>query len=170
VTALRGAPELRRIEAETSDLAALQALHLRCADFVEATTGHPPRDDEAARLLAILPPGKTLADKQVLGFHRDGEMIGVVDLLRGYPSPTDWYIGLFLLSPEVRGAGLGTSVVDEIVERVRAEGGRALHLIVLENNPRALAFWRRHRFELVDRRVQDLGTKKNFVFKMVRPL
>jgi ribosomal protein S18 acetylase RimI-like enzyme len=161
---------LRRIEAGTSDLAALQALHLRCADFVEATTGHPPRDDEAARLLAVVPPGKTPADKQTLGLHRDGEMIGVVDLLRGHPSPTDWYIGLFLLSPEVRGAGLGSSVVEEIVALVAAEGGRALHLIVLENNPRALAFWRRHRFELIDRRVQDLGTKKNFVFKMVRPL
>jgi hypothetical protein len=30
---------LRRIAAGTSDLAALLALHLRCADFVEATTG-----------------------------------------------------------------------------------------------------------------------------------
>ncbi len=161
---------LRRIEAGTSDLAALQALHLRCADFVEATTGHPPRDDEAARLLAVVPPGKIPADKQTLGLHRDGELVGVVDLLGGFPSPTDWYIGLLLLSPEVRGAGLGASVVDEIVERVRTEGGQALHLIVREDNPRALAFWRRHRFELIDRRVQDLGTKKNFVFKMVRPL
>jgi ribosomal protein S18 acetylase RimI-like enzyme len=161
---------LRRIEAGTSDLAALHALHLRCTDFVEATTGHPPRDDEAAQLLAVVPAGKIPADKQVLGLHRDGEMVGVVDLLGGYPTPTDWYVGLFLLSPEVRGAGLGSSVVDEIVERVRADGGQALHLVVREDNPRALAFWRRHRFELIDRRLQDLGTKKNFVFKMVRPL
>jgi ribosomal protein S18 acetylase RimI-like enzyme len=161
---------LRRIGAETSDLAALQALHLRCADFVEATTGHPPRDDEAARLLAVVPAGKIPADKQVLGLHRDGEMVGVVELLRGHPGPTDWYIGLLLLAPEARGVGLGTSVVDEIVERVVAEGGRALHLIVRENNPRALAFWRRRGFEVVDRLVQDLGAKKNLVFKMVRPL
>jgi ribosomal protein S18 acetylase RimI-like enzyme len=161
---------LRRIEAGTSDLDALQVLHLRCADFVEATTGHPPRDDEAARLLALVPAGKIPADKQVLGLHRDGETIGVVDLLRGYPGPTDWYIRLLLLSPEVRGAGLGSSIVDEIVGRVIAEGGRALHLIVREDNPRALAFWRRHGFELVNRLVQDLGTKTNLVFKMVRPL
>lgn len=160
----------RRIEAGSTDLDALQALHLRSADFVEATTGHPPRDDEAARLLTVLPPGKSLADKQVLGVSCDGEMVGVVDLLRGYPGPTDWYIGLFLLSPEVRGVGLGASVVEETVERVMADGGRALHLIVREDNPRALAFWRRHRFELIDRRLQDLGTKKNFVFKMVRSL
>ena len=161
---------LRRIEAGTSDLAALQALHLRCANFVEATTGHPPRDDEAARLLAVVPPGKTLADKQVLGVHRDGEMVGVVDLLRGYPEATDWYIGLLLLSPEVRGVGLGTSVVEELVERAVSKGGRVLHLIVREDNSRAAAFWRRHGFEVVDRRVQDLGTKTNLVLKMIRPL
>ena len=159
---------LRRIEGGTSDLAALQALHLRCADFVEATSGHPPRDDEAARLLALVPAGKIPADKQVLGVHRDEDMVGVVDLLRDYPGPTDWYLGLFLLSPEVRGSGLGASVVDEIVTLVGAEGGRALHLVVREDNPRALAFWRRQRFELIDRRLQDLGSKKNFVFKMIR--
>jgi ribosomal protein S18 acetylase RimI-like enzyme len=161
---------LRPIEAGTADLDALQALHLRCADFVEATTGHPPRDDEATRLLAMVPAGKTPADKQTLGVHSDDEIVGVVDLLGGYPGPTDWYIGLFLLSPEVRGVGLGTAIVEETVKRVTADGGRALHLIVLQDNPRALAFWRRHRFELIDRRVQDLGTKKNFVFKMVRSL
>jgi ribosomal protein S18 acetylase RimI-like enzyme len=161
---------LRRIDAGTSDFVALQALHLRCADFIEATTGHPPRDDEAARLLAGLPRGKTLADKQVLGVHRDNQMVGVVELLRDYPDATDWYIGLLLLSPDVRGGGLGTSLVDEIVRRVVVEGGRALHLVVREDNARAFAFWQRRGFELVDRRVQDLGTKKNFVLKMVRPL
>ena len=152
---------LQRIEAGTPALAELQGLHVRCAQFIEETTGHPLRDDEAARLLAILPPGMSLADKQVLGLHRDGEMVGVVDLLRGHPGPTDWYLGLLLIAPEARGVGLGTAVVDEIVKRVVAEGGRALHLIVRENNPRALAFYRRHGFELIDRRVQDLGTKKN---------
>ncbi len=161
---------LRRIEARTSDLAPLQALHLRCADFVEATTGHPPREDEAARLLAGLPPGKTLADKQVLGLIRDGEMVGVVELLRGYLGPTDWYIGLLLIGPEARGNGLGAAAVDELVGLVLAEGGRALHLIVREDNPRGVAFWRRRGFEEVDRRVQDLGTKKNLVLKMVRTL
>jgi ribosomal protein S18 acetylase RimI-like enzyme len=45
-----------------------------------------------------------------------------------------------------------------------------LHLIVREDNQRAVTFWRRHEFELVDRLVQDLGSKKNLVFKMVRPL
>jgi ribosomal protein S18 acetylase RimI-like enzyme len=161
---------LRGVEAGPPDLTELQALHVRCAQFIEETTGHPPRDDEAARLLAILPPGESLADRQVLGLRRDGEMVGVVDLLRGYPGPTDWYVGLLLISPEARGVGLGTAVVDEIVARVMAEGGRALHLIVREDNLRALAFWRRHQFAVIDRRVQDLGTKKNFVFKMVRPL
>jgi ribosomal protein S18 acetylase RimI-like enzyme len=162
--------ELRRLELGTPDVAELQALHLRCADFVEATTGWPPRDDEAARLFAQLPPGKTPADKQVLGVIQGGALVGVIELLAGHPGPTDWYVGLLLLSPEVRGAGLGTSLVQEIVERVLAAGGRVLHLIVREDNLRAIAFWERQGFTLVDHRVQDLGTKKNLVLKMVRPL
>jgi ribosomal protein S18 acetylase RimI-like enzyme len=162
--------ELRRIELGASDLAPLQALLLRCADFVEAMRGHPPRDDEAKRLFGGLPAGRTLADQQVLGVNRDGGLIGVVELLAGHPSPTDWYIGLMLLSPEVRGAGLGTALVREVAARVLATGGRALHLIAHEHNPRAIAFWQRQGFALVDRRVQDLGTKKNLVLKMVRAL
>ena len=151
-------------------MAEVQSLHLRCADFVEATTGRPPRDDEAEHLFVDAPPGKGPADKQVLGILREGSLIGVVELLTGYPGPTDWYVGLLLLSPEVRGAGVGTAVVRDVAARVAAAGGRALHLIVREDNPRAAAFWERQGFARVDRRVQDLGTKKNLVLKMVRPL
>jgi ribosomal protein S18 acetylase RimI-like enzyme len=162
--------ELRCIEVGSSDVAALQALHLRCADFVEETTGLPPREDAAARLLADLPPGASLADKQVLGVIRDGVMVGVVELLAGHPGPTDWYIGLLMLAPEARGAGLGTSVFQEVAGRASRAGGRTLHLIVREDNPRAVAFWEGCGFTLVDHRVQDLGTKINRVLKMVRPL
>ena len=161
---------LRPIEPEGPDLAMLQALHLRCAAFVEETTGHPPRDDEADRLLAFVPSGKSRADKLVFGVIEAGEMVGVVELLREYPQAHDWYLGLLLLSPEVRGVGVGASVLEQIVEMAAAEGVRELHLIVREDNPRALRFWRRHGFEIVDRRVQDLGTKTNLVFKMIRSL
>ncbi|HEY4393925.1 MAG TPA: GNAT family N-acetyltransferase [Polyangia bacterium] len=161
---------LRHLEVGTTFVAALQALHLRCADFVEATTGRPPRGDEGERLFVDAPPGKGAGDKQVLGVKREGELVGVVELLPGYPGPQDWYVGLLLLSPEVRGAGVGTAVMRDTVERVARAGGRALHLIVREDNPRAVAFWQAQGFALVDRRVQDLGTKKNLVLKMVRPL
>jgi ribosomal protein S18 acetylase RimI-like enzyme len=161
---------LQRIEVGTAGLAALQALAVRCADFIEATHGVPVRDDEAARLLGTLPPGKTPADLQVLGVTRDGELVGMVELLVGFPGPSDWYIGLLMLVPEARAAGVGTSVFREIVGRVAAAGGRTLHLVVRDDNPRAIAFWERHGFTLVDYRVQDLGTKVNRVLKMVRPV
>jgi ribosomal protein S18 acetylase RimI-like enzyme len=161
---------LRRLEVGTSDVADVQSLHLRCADFVEATAGHPPRDDEAERVFTDAPPGKSAADKQVFGVLREDQLIGVVELLIGYPGPTDWYIGLLLLSPEVRGAGIGAAVVRDVVERVLAVGGRMLHIVVRDDNLRAIAFWERHGFALVDYLVQDLGTKVNRVLKMVRPL
>jgi ribosomal protein S18 acetylase RimI-like enzyme len=161
---------LRRLALDTTDVAEVQALHVRCADFVEATTGRPPRDDEGEHVFVDAPAGKGAADKQVLGVTREGALIGVVELLIGHPGPTDWYVGLLLLSPEARGAGVGTTVVRDVVEHVAAAGGRALHLIVREDNPRAVGFWQRQGFALVGRLVQDLGTKKNLVLKMVRPL
>ncbi len=161
---------LRRIELGSADVAALQELHVRCADFVEGTTGRAPRDDEAERLLTGLPPGKTPADKQVLGVMQGEALVGVVELMADFPGAGDWYVGLLMLAPEARGAGLGTAVLREIVGRVAAAGGRTLHLVVREDNPRAVAFWERHGFTRVDHRVQNLGTKVNRVLKMVRPI
>jgi ribosomal protein S18 acetylase RimI-like enzyme len=161
---------LEAIVPGTANVAALQTLHLRCHEFIEQTTGVPPGDNEADALLQLLPPGKSPADKQVFGVMAADEMIGVVELLRDHPQRRDWYIGLLLLVPEARDVGLGSSLVDEIVRRVRAAGGTSLHLIVRENNPRAIIFWRRHHFEEIDRRIQDLGTQKNLVLKMIRRL
>jgi len=166
-------PSLRLTPLGTADLPALQALHVRCAEFIRETTGVPPSADEAESLLQTLPPGKTLADKLVLGISRgepDAELVGVVELIRGYPASGDWYIGLLMIAPAARGAGIGTDVVDDVARRIRAGGGTAAHLVVREDNPRAIAFWRRRGFEETDRRIQDLGTKRNVVLKMLRRL
>ena len=88
-------------------------------------------------------------------------MVGVVELLAGYPGPTDWYVGFLMVAPEARGAGLGASVFREAAGRVAQAGGRTLHLIVRDDNPRAIAFWERQGFTFVNCQVQDLGTKMN---------
>jgi ribosomal protein S18 acetylase RimI-like enzyme len=161
---------LRGLEAAGADLTALQALLVLCADFVKATTGHGPREDEAMRLFTEGPPGKDLADKHVLGVLRDGALVGVVELMARYPGPTDWYMGLMLFSPEARGAGIGAEALEHVVKFVAGAGGRALHLVVRENNPRAVAFWESHGFAMVERRVQKLELQENLLLKMVRPL
>jgi len=69
--------------------------------------------------------------------------------MRRYPDDATWWIGLLLLAPEARSQGLGEKVLRAFVEVVRAGGGRAIMLGVVEDNQQAYKFWARMGFELV---------------------
>lgn len=129
------------------DAPALQQLCERCGDYFVLEDGAPAGPDTAARMLTALPPGKTLANKHLLGIRAPrGELVGVIDLIRGFPAEGAWWLGLFLLDPTVRAAGLGSRAVGESVRAAAAAGATAIHLGVLEQNEAAERFWRRHGF------------------------
>jgi ribosomal protein S18 acetylase RimI-like enzyme len=149
----------------------LQAFYESCSDYVELITGQPPGPDEAAELLASLPRGKTHEDKFVIGlFDAPGHMIGVLDVVRDYPKPAEWYLGLLMLAPGWRSHGLGERVYRRLEEWVRASGGTAIHLIVQEQNPGALRFWQRMGFDLMGMGKQQLKTRENVYLRMARAL
>jgi hypothetical protein len=89
----------------------LDALSLRCADFMRLVEGREPGPQEGREILTDAPPNFPIADKFVLGVRSGGDLIGVADVLRGYPAPAVWWIGLLLLAPKARGGGLGREVV-----------------------------------------------------------
>jgi ribosomal protein S18 acetylase RimI-like enzyme len=125
----------------------LQQFYEQCRDYFELETGEPPGPREAEDLLRSLPRGKNYADKFVIGFFdAPGHMVGVLDVIRDYPAAGNWYLGLLLFGPGSRGRHLGERVYQRLEDWVRAEGGRAIHLIVQEQNPRALRFWKRMGF------------------------
>ena len=126
----------------------LQRFYEECRDYFELETGEPPGPAEAGDLLASLPRGKTHADKFVIGFFdAPGHMIGVLDVIRDYPGRGNWYMSQLLFGPASRGRRLGERVCRRLEEWVHAEGGKAVHLIVQEQNPGALRFWKRMGFE-----------------------
>ena len=134
------------------DVPALQRLCERCSDYYEMEEGAPAAPDAAEHLLAGLPPGKTLADKLVIGIHdAAGALVGVLDLIRDCPGERDWWLGLLLLDPQARAGGLGSRILHALKHAVAATGGRAIHLGVLEHNLAAERFWRRHGFAEVRR-------------------
>jgi ribosomal protein S18 acetylase RimI-like enzyme len=149
----------------------LQAFYEGCADYVELITGQPPGPDEAANLLASLPRGKTHEDKFVVGlFDAPGHMIGVLDVLRDYPRPADWFLGLLMFRTGWRGRGLGERVYRRLEEWVRASGGKAIHLVVQEQNPDALRFWQRMGFVVKGMGKQQLPARENVYLRMTREL
>jgi ribosomal protein S18 acetylase RimI-like enzyme len=149
----------------------LQAFYEGCADYVELITGQPPGPDEAADLLTSLPRGKTHEDKFVIGlFDAPGHMIGVLDVVRDYPRPAEWFLGLLMLAPGWRSHGLGERVYRRLEEWVRACGGSAIHLIVQEQNPGALRFWQRMGFEVKGMGKQHLKSRENVYLRLTREL
>ena len=135
-----------------ADAPALQRLCERCSDYYELEGRVPTPPGTAEDVLTSLPPGKADDDKHVIGVVApDGELVGVLDLIRDYPGEHEWWLGLFLLDPQARAAGLGSRVLQEVERVVAAAGGTVLHLGVLEQNVPAERFWRRHGFTEVRR-------------------
>jgi GNAT superfamily N-acetyltransferase len=149
----------------------LQAFFEGCRDYFELVTGQPPGPDEAAELLRSVPRGKGHEDKFVLGlFDAPGHLVGVLDVIRDFPRPGEWYLGLLLFEPTLRGKKLGDRVYHRLEDWVRAEGGTALHLIVEEVNPAALRFWQRMGFAVEGMGIRMLKGKESAFLRMKRAL
>lgn len=167
-------PELgltvRRLEEK--DTAALQALCDACADFHVLIYGQPAGPEEARNLLTELPPGRTLEDKFFLGlFTPRPRLCGVLDLVRDYREPGEWYLGLLLLEPGARGQGLGEGVVRAAEGWTKAQGARRIRLNCAEQNTSGRRFWERRGYR-EDRRFppRQLGARETVLVELLHVL
>jgi GNAT superfamily N-acetyltransferase len=162
----------RLTEADTDALQALQSLFEACADYHTLVYGQPAGPDEARTQLAELPPGKTLEDKFFFGlFTPRPRLCGVLDLIRDFREPGEWYLGLLMLEPGARGHGLGEGVVRAAEGWVRGQGAHRMRLAVAEQNTDGLRFWERHGYR-VEKRFppRDLGARHTVLLELVRAL
>jgi GNAT superfamily N-acetyltransferase len=111
--------------------------------YAERVEGHPPTAEAAHDLLTEAPPGTAPDHKVVLGGFLDGELVAVVDLVRGWPEPGAALIGLLQVHPGCRGLGVGRRVHAAVLEQVRAwPEVAALRAAIVETNAaHAAPFW-----------------------------
>jgi GNAT superfamily N-acetyltransferase len=160
---LDGYPVVRLTPADAADL---QDLFERCTDFHELSEGGPTRSTAGAEELVARPAGKELADKFSFGIYAPaGGLVGFLDLMRDYPAESEWWIGLLMLDPAVRGGGLGGRIYRAAAEWVSAQGGAMIRIGVLEQNPDAMRFWQRQGFLELRREphVSDTGHRSRLV-------
>jgi ribosomal protein S18 acetylase RimI-like enzyme len=129
-------------ELTESDLAALQSLLERCSDLFLLTEDRHPSATEARELWEGVPRGTLRADKLMLGVFMP-DLVGVAEIVRGWPRAQTWNIGLLALDPAVRGQGTGTATIAAIDRQAQRSGADRLRITVMPVNVRALAFWRR---------------------------
>lgn len=120
------------------DARELQALFDADPDYFVMAHDRPAAADEVEQIRKALPPGKTQADKFLhLIIDARGHIAGLTDVIRGYPEPRTWYLGFLYLAESARGQGLGRRVLHALCPWVRAKGGTALRLGVVEENAHA---------------------------------
>jgi GNAT superfamily N-acetyltransferase len=123
------------------DLPALQRLFERAADYFEATTGAGPGTDEAERAFVGGPPSKSVNDKRTVGmFTRDDRLVGVLDAIPDFPADGTCTIGLLLLDPAVRGAGLGGATLAAFETWMAGHGATRFRTAIAATLDRGLAF------------------------------
>jgi ribosomal protein S18 acetylase RimI-like enzyme len=150
----------------------LQRLFEQCADYAMIVEGQGASPSAAQETFEDAPPGRSLDDKFVYGLvDGNGNILGVLEGMRHYPDETTWWIGLFMLAPEVRGLGLGQKLIQNFLDYVRSKQGASIMLGVVEENQAAYHFWQKLGFELVRKTEPRLfGRKTQVVYVMRRVL
>ena len=149
-----------------ADGEALDDLHVACAEFFEMVEGRPPAKGDGLSLLSDRPEGVLLENKLVFGLFDSGRLIGTIDLLRDYPERRRWYLGLMTFAPTSRNRGSGALAFNALWSWVLSQGGQSIRLIVQSQNPRALEFWLRQGFSILDTAIHQGDAKENQVHQL----
>ena len=154
-----------------TDAPSVLDLYLRCTDYFLLQDGEAAVASDAHELFIDVPPSKRPEEQYVLGYRREGRLDAVAALVPDYPQSRDWYLGLLLLDPQVRGQGLGREMYIGIERWSGGRGAKRMLLAVLAENSAAHRFWRSLGFKFV-RTVEatDFKRKSHVRYELARHL
>ncbi len=126
-----------------ADSQLIQPVFDACGDYAVAQDGRRFAANAAELAFDELPPGFSKESKRIYAIeHPEGQIVGLVEGVRGYPISTLWFIGRMLIVPEARSTGIGTRAVAAIERYVESmEACSEIELAVLKINVRGLHFW-----------------------------
>lgn len=134
--------ELRPLIGTPGDLLEVQRVLESAPDYANAIQGVPFDALEATRTFTELPPGVDPSAKTVLGVYSNDELVGVVDLIDGFPVATTAMLGLLLIAGTHHRRGLGTRVVHAVEDLVTSWGTcDRIRIGIVRANAPAFAFW-----------------------------
>jgi GNAT superfamily N-acetyltransferase len=96
----------------------------------------------------VLPEGKSYDDKFVFGIYLGSEMVGCVDLIRGFPNAKTALLGLLLVSEKHQRKEIGRRAYTLLDEFIRSWGTcDHVRIGVVRTNEDVMPFWSRLGFE-----------------------
>jgi len=168
---LKSCLQMRSIDGPCSpDTAQLVSLVLNNPRYRLETQQRSPCRKDATDLLCELPAGATPEQKYVWGLWANEQLIGCLEVLRGWPHAHHLYIGQLLIAEAHQRQGYGIRSLQMLAERSR--GWAKIHrwrLAVVESQLAARAFWKRAGFVETGQRTQ-LPQYRNPLVLMEKPI
>lgn len=135
----------------------------KCSDYYILHGGILPSKEEIDEIFITLPPNKSCKDKFVLGIYKFDELIGIVDIIKDFPTIGEWMLGLMIIEPESRGNGLGKIAHEALVGWAKDLGAKSFRIGVIEDNYKGINFWSSLGYTKIKEVNMDFTTKKHVV-------
>ena len=148
----------------------VEKLCRKCSDYYILHEGILPSQKQIDEIFFTLPPDKNCEDKFVLGIYRIDGLIGIIDIIRDFPTIGEWMIGLMLIEPEERGKGLGAIVHKALADWAMGLGAKSFRVAVVEENLKGIHFWSALGYTKIKEVKMDLTAKTHVVNVMGRNL
>ncbi len=106
--------------------------------------------------MELLPPKKSIEDKYYIGYFDGNRLIAVMDFINAYPFDDFCFIGFFMLDIKMQNKGLGSAIIDELLQYISKMGFKGVRLAWVETNYKAEKFWKNKGFsETGDKNITD---------------
>lgn len=146
------------------DTVLVEQICAECEDYFKIEQGRTANSDDARAILTDLPEGKTRFDKFVMAILDEEESpIGLIDVVTDFPKKGEWIIGLLMLVPKARKAGMGR-VLHQVIQDWAMDGGASsLRIGILEENEAAKGFWEHLGYQKQEEKTMQYGDKTHQV-------
>lgn len=107
--------------------------------------------------MKITPPGIPMEQKYYIGFFENSSLVAIMDLIDGYPDAGCAFIGFFMINRELQGRGIGSGIISEAFDYLKALGFSKCRLGIDKENPQSNHFWKKNGFEVIREVPQEEG-------------
>lgn len=109
--------------------------------YSQRVDGVPRRSDAAYSFATAVPPGIAHTKKHIFLTKSRDTIVGLLDLIDGYPVPGTTFIGLLVIRESAQGSGFGRALFCAAERFARVDlKARTMRLAVVEANP-VIGFW-----------------------------
>ena len=150
IAALGTSYDVRRItEADISDVFLLTRSNRRYF----RSLGERPTMGSLTAIISDVPEGAGPNNKYFVGFYdEEGDLVAVLELICGYPTPTAAFIGWFMVDASMQGQGVGSSIFADVRAALSAQGYDHVVLRLPERATQGITFWETQGFTLTGER------------------